>query len=153
MRPRISITGSVRPSLGRFVGRSVGRSVRPSETHSLNSPKFDIFPFLPIGNEQEWLMMTMCIHTTATMTTMTTTSSKTTTTKQQGKGDASLFARTCLMTPMTKTLSRHHAKQWFQTHSPAPTLMSSNAVICVCVESGSGADLTNEMAGRICADM
>ena len=29
MRPRISITGHVRPSVGRSVGLSVGRSVRP----------------------------------------------------------------------------------------------------------------------------
>ena len=40
-------------SVRRSVGRSVGPSVRPSETHSLNSPKFDIFLFLPIENEQK----------------------------------------------------------------------------------------------------
>ena len=39
--------------------------------------------------------MFMCIQSTATATTMTTTTTATTTTKQQRKGDASLFARTC----------------------------------------------------------
>ena len=36
--------------------------------------------------------------TTTTMTTMTTTTTTTTATKQQRKGDASLFARTCSLT-------------------------------------------------------
>ena len=44
---------SVRRSVGPSVGRSVRRSVRPSETHSLNSPKYDIFPLLSMGSEQE----------------------------------------------------------------------------------------------------
>ena len=63
MRPSISIWGFVRPSVGRSVGpsvrRSVRRSVRPSETHSLNSSKFDI---LPISTERKWTRMINDVH-------------------------------------------------------------------------------------------